>query len=720
MKKYSEKYLPGYDKVKNRDTSTFMYKGDDKIELAENMKIDLQGLVVTKSQSEERHFIKTITRVDFILVAGGGGGGDNGSFGGRPRGGGGGAGGVIAVQDHQIDLNVPYTIEIGAGGARNASGSNSKAFNYTALGGGNGAYIYVTSAGSGGSGGGGSRHGWNNQSIPPGSTLDSTQGNNGGSAVVKADGNQREDGGGGGGATQAGLTNQNAHGGPGGRGLQWLDNNYYGGGGGGGIWRDAYIENYSGVAPYGGAGGLGGGGTGRAHSGNALRTQSTAGTQFTGGGGGGGYGRSGGSGVLILRYPSYGSDPTFTGNFSITTSADGNYKFFQCESNGDLTFEGNSITFNNKNTNMSLKNTKVHTLKGKRIHDKGTGKKIKGNITNTASGLPLFNIKGLVNIDRVGNSKRISINKSTSINLNVDSVWKSWQDSHESSITEIESLKGHYCYNTKESGGGSSEYTNQLGRIAGGPHANLSSYKIYEDSTNNAEYGWGGTEDTAIMKNYYASILEGFLCDDITQFVAPQNSRTDKPKLNDFLQIKGTTLTDTTVISGINNNLAKLQRKNTTFFVQHTTKSCVSIVLPNPIDLTGKQIYQKGDVIKIFVRRSRVYTDTSTLETSFYHNPNLKFYNCLGSQLTFESLTQRGHGKNLFTNIILEGISHKLFTDFENYSVNDLYLHANKDSTLDIVGNTALPYNENFVIYSLLCTKNNNADLNNTWVLIST
>jgi hypothetical protein len=95
---------------------------------------------------------------------------------------------------------------------------------------------------------------------------------------------------------------------------------YAGGGAGGG---------YQSV----GVGGVGGGG-------NA----GFAGTVNTGGGGGG-YrqdpgnltGQAGGSGIVIIRYPSYHRDPIFT-TATKTNSPDGQWKIFTFTSSGSISF----------------------------------------------------------------------------------------------------------------------------------------------------------------------------------------------------------------------------------------------------------------------------------------------------------------------------------------------------------------------------------------------
>ena len=157
--------------------------------------------------------------VNYLVVAGGGGGG-----GAVPDGwhaGGGGAGGTLTGTGLLIDSGIPYTITIGAGGARgtgsstNGNGSNTTqgadgtsssigALISTTGGGGGGASSGAGGAGSknfgrsGGSGGGGGSN--YNQASSPGGTAISGQGNNGGNGSVGGNGY----GGGGGGKGSVG------------------------------------------------------------------------------------------------------------------------------------------------------------------------------------------------------------------------------------------------------------------------------------------------------------------------------------------------------------------------------------------------------------------------------------------------------------------------------------------------------------------------------------
>lgn len=223
--------------------------------------------------------------INYLIVGGGGTGGSPARFSSLAGGGGGGGGvltGVYVLSREQIT----QPIIVGLGGTSvTRRGSNSVAFNLSAIGGGSGfnAGIAVSSL-SGGSGGG-----TTTTSTVTGGAGIPGQGNDGGHSRTAGYA------GGGGGAGSVGGAGTSTTSGPGGNGiLSYITglSAYYGGGGGGG--RTAA------------AGGLGGGGTGGSPTG-------TAGTINTGGGGGGGFGTGpittfrgglGGSGIVILSYQS--------------------------------------------------------------------------------------------------------------------------------------------------------------------------------------------------------------------------------------------------------------------------------------------------------------------------------------------------------------------------------------------------------------------------------
>jgi len=252
--------------------------------------------------------------VEYLVVGGGGGGGS--------KLGGGGGGGGFKTGFVQLTGSTAYTVTVGAGGAYDASGSNSSisgtgVTTITATGGGHGGAGDATSA-TGGSGGGGA--GIANTS---GSAGTSGQGNAGGDGA----GSNGFAGGGGGGAGASGANGvQSGKGGDGGAGLQSnidTNNYYYSGGGGGGAHfapstgaGDGGIGGGGGGARGGGStdGGTEGNGTGGGSARNSGGSPADAVNQVggdgganTGGGGGGApnnanSGGAGGSGIVIIRY----------------------------------------------------------------------------------------------------------------------------------------------------------------------------------------------------------------------------------------------------------------------------------------------------------------------------------------------------------------------------------------------------------------------------------
>lgn len=225
--------------------------------------------------------------IEYLVVAGGGGGG-RGGFG---NAGGGGAGGMRTGTLTSIPNT--YTITVGAGGALQASGSNSIFSTVTSTGGGRGGDNNQTGF-SGGSGGGGGTAFGGSVAAGSGTSGQGSSGGNGG-----GDGGSPS-GGGGGGRGGSGGGGTTSKGGDGGIGLQSSISGvstYYAGGGGGG--------SRGGMGR--GNGGDGGGGIGANGSGG-----STAGAANTGGGGGGAGqvgsgtgpigGNAGGSGIVIVRY----------------------------------------------------------------------------------------------------------------------------------------------------------------------------------------------------------------------------------------------------------------------------------------------------------------------------------------------------------------------------------------------------------------------------------
>jgi hypothetical protein len=253
----------------------------------------------------------TSNQIRYLVIGGGGGGG--GTDGGADATGGAGGGGAGGYKDEtttSFTNNTSYTITVGNGGAGGTSVGNGSTGSFgqpgddssistivSVDGGGSGGSSYAngnnTNGGNGGSGGGAGGS--------------DTAGKTGGTATSGNIGGNTDNGGGGaggGGAGAVGIGNSGQSAGNGGSGSS---SNITGsavtraGGGGGG----------TGASANAGTGGTGGGGQGASRGNN----NSTAGTVNTGSGGGGGCdydatqsegaGSAGGSGIIILRIPSY-------------------------------------------------------------------------------------------------------------------------------------------------------------------------------------------------------------------------------------------------------------------------------------------------------------------------------------------------------------------------------------------------------------------------------
>lgn len=289
-----------------------------------------------------------VSTVDFILIAGGGAGG-SGAWGG-----GGGAGELVSRTSYAVTSGIDVSFSIGSGGTpgtasldpavnRSNNGGNSwvgSASGVVANGGGAGAsYAYSSgvaaygTGSNGGSGGGGTE----DVSVRNGGSSTASSGANrngygnaGGKGGPSA---STQSGGGGGGAGGAGGDAGTARGGNGGIGLilfsSWLSaissgmsvvsgwqsattTGYITGGGGGGTTTTA------------GTGGAGGGGAGGSNSTSFNGYSAVANTGS--GGGGCGYGGSsktggtGGSGLLIIRYSSDSTAPSFSNSTTFSFS----------------------------------------------------------------------------------------------------------------------------------------------------------------------------------------------------------------------------------------------------------------------------------------------------------------------------------------------------------------------------------------------------------------
>lgn len=253
--------------------------------------------------------------IQYLLVGGGGGGG----FGGN--GGGGGGGGILSGTFTNVNLSIPYPIEVGAGGAavygfNPASGSPSTAFVLTANGGGRGGNASeIPGGGASINAYGGPSNSQTNAGGNGYNYLSAPNATNGGSDGIKAGG------GGGSGVTLSA-------GGNGGNGgiysITGSSVTYAGGGGGNGTSNTL--------------GGAGGGGAGSA------QLAGTPGTNGLGGGGGAGRGLDssspggiGGSGVIIIRYAdSFPAATSTTGSPTITVA--GGYRVYKWTTSGSITF----------------------------------------------------------------------------------------------------------------------------------------------------------------------------------------------------------------------------------------------------------------------------------------------------------------------------------------------------------------------------------------------
>jgi hypothetical protein len=264
--------------------------------------------------------------IQYFIVAGGGGGGAH-------VGGGGGAGGILTGTTTVTATNYNVVVGDGAvsrtgGNLRGASGQNSSAFGFTAIGGGGGGTIITPEstdgiAGGSGGGAGGGNNGSSQLGSGTGGAGTAGQGFKGGNVNLSrpSDNTSAAGGGGAGGAATDRLPNSSTtdrrDGGPG-ISINWTGSTvFFGGGGGSGSYNAVTAGN-------GGAGGGGGGtsfagtaGLGDTQSLNPAGNGSTGnnivagnGAPNSGGGGGGAGGGSGGaatsrggSGIVIIRYP---------------------------------------------------------------------------------------------------------------------------------------------------------------------------------------------------------------------------------------------------------------------------------------------------------------------------------------------------------------------------------------------------------------------------------
>jgi len=272
------------------------------------------------------------TTVEYLVVAGGGGGG---GF----AGGGGGAGGLLTGTSYPVTTGSTITITIGAGGtcatgySSGDNGSNTTFGSIKTLGGGGGA----TNAGSPGGSGGGSGRSANSPAGVAG-----TVGQGFPSGVKTADDCTGAGGGGAGGPGRPNVSGiSGGHGGPGVASSITGSLVMYAGGGGGGI----RVDGTQGSPQTGGLGTAGGGNAAR-YGDNTLNSGmkfwAQSGIVNTGGGGGGGTdplftGGVGGSGIVVLRYPSYLASALATTG-SPTTYVTGQWRVYIFVASGTITF----------------------------------------------------------------------------------------------------------------------------------------------------------------------------------------------------------------------------------------------------------------------------------------------------------------------------------------------------------------------------------------------
>ena len=601
MKKYSELYVPSLNDLKTKKDNSFIYVNNQgKISVAENLLLNPDNFEITKDNSNYNISTIALAAIDLLVVGGGGG-----SAGGA----GGGAGGYIRIDSYPLQQVVTtQQVTIGQGGTPGTSntslaghGGNTIAFGYTAVGGGRGGSYgnsststnYMRNGGNGGSGGGANVLVNINNGVSGVSNANYTdingnviaQGFRGGSAA-SPNGNRPGAGGGGGagGIGGQGTTGQYYKGGVGGVGKQWLDSIYYAGGGNG----------YKQTSTF------------------ARRTHHQSNGATNSGSGAGSERKYGGSGIVAIRYSKLlNINYTFTGTSTHDTTSSTTHDFIYLKSNGDLT-----LTYLDAPSNLNLKNANINItsesefeeIRTEKIYDQGNSYKLKGVITETASGKPLFDTHGSVKLIKNSTNSNLRI---TQLNKGIfspdaaDHAWKSWADRHDSSYTTIQNLKG------------------KIGNLNFDTHAASTSEKntlVETDLTNSAIYSLGSPGVNTFRDLTWHSVLNGYLADTFANFVGDGSTNL------------GTHL-------GINtSDLSRFKRKNIYYFVQFTGLSKMNVTLPNPVNSDGILMYPKGSVISIFLRKHA--NNPTTLQNNRY----VDFYVSDGTKLTLSDLTSLGFG----------------------------------------------------------------------------
>ncbi len=301
--------------------------------------VDAAGLpAVGKIRTVAVHgpYVPSSMAVKALVVAGGGSGGQASIWGA----GGGGGGGVLYQATHSVTVQ-GYSVTVGAGGTSWSNGANSVFDNMTAVGGGRGGSINGGDqpGNPGGSGGGGSATGGSNGTSGQGSSggTGNTNGAGGGGGATAVGGDGGDNGSNDGGNGGAGYTSS----------ISGSSVCYAGGGGG---------------ASSGGSGGTVtcGGGVGGAAGGNG-----SGGTNGKGGGGGGnanGGSSDGGNGVVIIAYPTDGSEGVSTSSTGGTITTSGGYQIHTFTSNGTFTVVAISTPPDNDNPVITLTGDDLITL----------------------------------------------------------------------------------------------------------------------------------------------------------------------------------------------------------------------------------------------------------------------------------------------------------------------------------------------------------------------
>ena len=588
MKKYSELYVPSLNDLKNKKEDSFVYVDNQgKISVAENLLLNPDNFLLQKENNNYKIESLSLPTLNLLIVAGGGGT--------HARGGGGAGGCYFGTYSLTSTATITQSITIGSGGAPGSSGNtnhagkggNTTAFGVLCYGGGRGGTAGGSSGypngGTGGSGGGADTGSYGPRQHNP--LPSEPSGNRGGGSSGYSYG-----GGGGGSASEGGNASQ---GGKGGNGRQWLDGNYYAAGGNG-LGADGYgnttksTDSTFGKTPY--------------NNNGVANSGSGAGAVY----------KRGGSGVVGIRYSKqFTFSYTYTGNSTLDTTSSTTHNFLYLQSSGtlNLTYEPQNFGLLLKNTNVNIESeSEFENISTEKIYDQGNSYSLKGEITQTASGKPLFDVKGSVKLlkDDINKNLKIShFNKGLFSPESEEYAWKSWADRHDTSYTTIQNLIG------------------KIGNLNYGTHSATTSEKdilIESDLTDSAIYGLGNPDANSFRYLTWHSILNGYLADTFANFVGDGSTN-----LGTHLSINTSDLT-------------RFTRKNIYYFVQFTGLSKMIVTLPNPVNSNGDLIYPRGSMISVFLRKHSVNPSTTI------NNRYVDFYVSDGTRLTINDLTSLGYG----------------------------------------------------------------------------